>query len=162
MLVCEIQKQRKPTRMSESQPIIDMSCIELPSDRISLGLLRKLYPDQFFDKRHAAPNSWDSYCESSYFTQNSRIPGSGFEEFGSLHLNEEAVARYVFERTLAGDRNVTFINSNVLEEVADVEFLVEEYQKLGLASGQASAIELLKSIEAQAIQQAKQHIKGHF
>jgi hypothetical protein len=132
----------------DNLPAIDFRRIAFPSDGLTVGVLRRLFPKQF-----------DSEPDTSFFS------GSPFRSAHGLEHAEDAVGGMLYmERQLAlsafsltvGDPHPK--RSLAPEDRDDYAAeLGQLYVRYGIAPGNAAAQQLIRSIESQAIAQAAGH-----
>jgi hypothetical protein len=127
---------------------LDYTSIRFPSDNLTLGVVRKLEPDKF--DVNDAPNDHinDGYdgCSS-------------WEKVQAVMQAERWLARFVYEEAMGRDPEKA-IGGYPCEKADFVDGLMELYPEYGLASGAVAALELIKDIERQAVEQAKAYGKG--
>lgn len=136
--------------MTDTEPAIDLTKIEFPTDKLTVKMVRKAYP-QGFDVE-PSPNSVVDRLRRRPLRRES------LDNILACIVDFERILADVAFKTARGqsvedadgsrDRETIFYN------------LGSDYVRLGLARGEHEAHEMLRGIEAQATAQARQH-GGH-
>jgi hypothetical protein len=122
---------------------LDFGAIVFPSDRLSIGTLRKVHPDLFdkgFNRGRMAQPQFFLY------------PGAELENLGNMLYCERDVAAHAYAKAL-GIKGPESNLASVVDELAI------HYIRHGLASGTHHATEFVRDIESQALRLANQ--KSH-
>jgi hypothetical protein len=132
--------------MTDSEPRIDLTTIDYPSDKLTVRMMRNRFPKAF-----------DVEPESDSYTAGERRPLHRMSldvALGPFIDNERILAEWAFKKAMGQpvedsefprDRETT------------LECLGNDYIKFGLARGEHEAQQMLRSIETQAIAQAREH-----
>jgi hypothetical protein len=125
---------------------IDYTSIAFPSDSLTVGKLRKLYPERF-DVEGAGIRH--------FFAANAgkNTDDSNESMLADMLTGERYLARHAYEQALGKTWTCLTELGDTREESA--EELSERYIHFGLASGPQHAEQLIRSFEAQAVAQAK-------
>jgi hypothetical protein len=118
--------------MSDQPPLIDLTRIAFPTDRLTVKELRERNPLDFdrLDKKDGSPKSTE-------------------ENFHTVLDCEREVAWRAFRAALGQPVRI----SPIAEETRPI--VMREYVRLGLATGPHHAEQLIRNVEAQAAAQAK-------
>lgn len=116
----------------------DLSSISFPTDNLTIGQLRKLYPKDF--NAFPAAGRHFSFAEST----------------AALVEQERIYATGVYAQAM-GLKSV-LLSKDEVETAA--ECIAADYQNFGLASGPEQAEQLIRDIADQVQAQASQHLKG--
>jgi hypothetical protein len=127
--------------MEKDIPAIDFSAMDFPSDRLIVRAIRTAFPSSFDIAGHPHQSS-----RSRCFGRAS--VGAALD--GVIDA-ERLVASIAFRRT-AGQELSEDESSFDRREIIDA--LTTDYLRLGLATGKLQVVELVRQIEAQAIEQA--------
>jgi hypothetical protein len=124
---------------------IDYTLIRFPSDRLTIGTIRRLHPD-YFDVEFAPFES------ALAIAPNEDCVEPDEPEIGQMLWIERKLAQNAYEEV----RRV-FTRSNVVggrDKPAFLDDLIRFYVRYGLASGRESALQMIRDIETQAASQA--------
>ena len=135
--------------MPESDPTldyIDYASISFPSDNLTVGKLRKLYPDQF---------DVEGTGIRDFFSINAGIQTGKIGEgwLWTMLSAERYLARHAYEDALGKTWTCVTELGDTRDESA--LGLAKYYIHFGLASGPKHAEQLIRDFEAQAASQAK-------
>ena len=123
----------------EESPQIDLTKIAFPSDRLTIGTLRKHHPAEL-----------DSDNAPDFEKRSHSLRA----ELGDMLFVERSIAQDAFNSAL-GRRDMVLgrgqDRQDCLDQVAGI------YTRYGIASGQHHAEQLFRDIESQAVAQASQH-----
>ena len=119
---------------------LDFGTIAFPSDRLSIGELRKLHAD-LFDKGLNRGKT----AQPQFFL----APGAELENLGNMLYCEREVAAHAYAKAL-GIKEPESKIADVVDELA------MHYIRHGLASGTHHAAEFVRDIESQATHLANQ------
>jgi hypothetical protein len=122
---------------------IDYTSISFPSDMVSIGTLRKVYPDIF--------DVDDNDVRAFFARQRSGKPKETI--LADMLGEEHDLARHAFESALGKKYTVLTEWNDTRDEAA--EQLAKYYLHFGLASGREQAEQLIQAFEAQAAAQAR-------
>jgi hypothetical protein len=117
-----------------TQPL-DLAAIDLPSDRITMGTIRRVHPNLFADYKNSlkAPSS------------NLNVPAIIAEEIDLARIAyARALGVQTRERSSAAERHESILNLDV------------DYRTYGISTGIRHTLEMVRDLERQAAQQAKQ------
>jgi len=127
---------------------LDYTSIAFPSDNLTIGKLRKLYPDRF---------DVEGCAFTDYFAVNAGMDRRGArpdEEWLFAMLSAERyLARHAYEDALGKTWTCVTELGDTRDESA--EGLGKYYIHFGIASGPQHADQLIRAFEAQAAAQAK-------
>jgi hypothetical protein len=133
--------------MTATEPQIDFTRIEFPTDKLTIKDLRKTDPEAFDVEPAKKPGRPDHLWPRPLHRMS-------LDTLLAATLDSERIlAEMAFKTALGqpvkitgmGDREVIFEN------------LGSDYVSLGVAGGEHEAHEMLRGIEAQAVAQARQH-----
>jgi alpha-D-ribose 1-methylphosphonate 5-triphosphate synthase subunit PhnI len=137
--------------MTESEPKIDFTQINFPSDKLTVRMLRTACPEGFDVDCPQDSLALAGSNDRGYYDRRS------FDEFLGMGLIdiERLVAERAFKvflgQSIQGDERLS--NRDEL-----ISCLVTEYKDYyGLARGEHEALAMIRGIEAQADAQARQH-----
>jgi hypothetical protein len=122
---------RKMTQPPPSEHRLDFAALPLPSDRVTLGMLRRRQPT-VFDRL----SDW-------------RIPADLLEILATVHL-ENIVARRAFAAECKQPDPLPTEDRREL-----IRMLNDDYQRYGISSGMQETRQLIRDLEAAARQQAR-------
>jgi hypothetical protein len=125
---------------------VDYTLIRFPSDGLTIGKIRRMHPDYFDVERAPFENALA-------ITPNEDLIEPGDPEVGQMLYIERKLAQNAFE----GVRRV-YTRSNVMgrkDKPGFINDLIGFYIRYGLASGQETAMQMIRDIETQAASQAK-------
>jgi hypothetical protein len=135
--------------MTDTEPKIDFAAIDYPTDKLTVKMMRQRSPHAFDTEPRP---EWGPYIVTE---SRSRFRRMSMDKVISHAVDSERkLAEWAFKKALGqpvedrgfpGDRETT------------LECLSSDYIKWGLARGEHEASEMLRSIEAQAVAQARQH-----
>jgi hypothetical protein len=125
--------------MSLSDPVVDFAKIVFPSDQLSFGMLRQRFPDLI-----------DRASKVTFF----ELPGPNaafhVQNLTNLLEGERELAMSAFNRAVGRDWEMP--SGHTDDEVR--QYLIEDYIRYGVASGEQHAVQLIRDIEATATEQA--------
>ena len=133
--------------MTDTDPAIDLTKIEFPTDNLTLKMVRKAYP-QGFDVEPPPDFALDRLRRRPLRCQSLDNILAFIIDF------ERILADMAFKR--ARGQSVEHADGNRDRETI-MDNLGSDYVRLGLAHGKHEAHEMLRGIEAQAAAQARQH-----
>jgi hypothetical protein len=131
--------------MSDSIPQIDFTKIAFPSDRITVKSLRDAFPHSFDLPAH----SFDQSSTRSYER------GSVAQALDGIIDAERLLAGIAFKRALGQPMSS---DEGRFDRSEFLDALETDYGRVGLASGAHQVEELMRAIEAQAVEQARHHL----
>lgn len=129
--------------MSDPVPALDFTQIRFPSDRITIGQLRKLWPGSF-DEYHAPGQGRPGDIERAGNLENT---------LGGLIDCERVFANLVFLKALGLPR----ADGDAPETEGEASDLAEDYATYGWAGGWHEAREMVRDIESQVLAQVRRH-----
>ncbi len=130
--------------MTGIEPQIDFTQIEFPTDKLTIKMVRSIYP-WAFDRPAALPEN------RTYFYGRASIENA----LGGLIDCERRLAVLEFKRVL----NLPLTTEErKIGRASLAETLVDEYVHLGLASGDHHAEQLIRDLESQVSAQAQSHV----
>lgn len=127
-------------------PLPDFTRISFPTDRLTIAAIRKRYP-----KSVDLPHTREPLPRNFIGRSSLEV------ELGSLLDNERLIAAFRYKQVLGlpTTREEDYCASSEAKTL-----LAEEYVALGLAPGKQVARQLLRTIETQAAEQARQLLGG--
>jgi hypothetical protein len=135
--------ERLPPRAfddSELPPIVNTEKINFPSDSLTIGTLRRTHIEEF-----------DGGLGSGFFRSKERWAADA--TIGALIFLERFLATDAFEAALGLRRTIDMDKDDRQLHVIELAALYVHY---GLAKGDGAARELIRGIERQAVEQARQ------
>jgi hypothetical protein len=123
------------------QPQIDFTKMDFPSDGLTIGTLRRVHPEQV-----------DTGEDINLFSKD--YGGSAGDMVTGMLGAERDLAAAAFNRAL-GKPAPAPLDKDMLEGFA--EAMTQDYIRYGIASGPHHAEQLIRGIESQAAEQARQH-----
>lgn len=133
--------------MTTNKPVIDLKKILFPTDRLSIGTLRRLHPDLFDESEATAGTFFDDT--------------KPFEDLIILVHLERDLADSIFEYTVNGGIPANDARQRIpLEKLVGVDgkTIKALWQQFGLAAGPHEAAEMLRDLANAASAQARQHV----
>jgi hypothetical protein len=138
---------------------IDYPALPLPSDSISIGHLRRLFPDQF---NGPYADAKDSGPVVNFFSPVGPIKEA--VDFFEMLASERVLAwsNFYFSQCAANSISIEpDAYQNLMEEREHAASMLEQYyQQFGLADGPETARLLIRSIQQNATEQATQRSQG--
>jgi hypothetical protein len=134
--------------MTEKPPeydYVDYTLIRFPSDRLTIGTMRRLHPNYFDVER--AP-----FERALAITPDEDSVDVDEPQIGQILFIERMLALNAFEQVHQQFTTANFMGSK--DKPGFVDDLVKFYVRYGIASGRKSALELIRDIETQAASQA--------
>lgn len=126
-------------------PVIDFRRIAFPSDGLTVGVLRRLFPKQF-----------DTEPNPSFFSSSPFRSAHGLEHVddavGGMLYVERKMALSAFSLAIGDSHPERSLAPEVRDDYASE--LVQFYVRYGIAPGKAAAEQLIRTIESQAAAQA--------
>lgn len=134
--------------MTANEPAIDFTAIEFPTDALTIKALRKHRPHAF---DVPPPDDYRFNLRSGYYER------STLDSMLASTLDwERMLAEVVFRETLGLSKlNDLPVAENHRNQI--IKSLCSDYVFLGMASGKHQAREMLRRVENQAEEQARQH-----
>lgn len=127
--------------MAES-PEIDLTKIEFPSDGMTIKAIRQIWPEAV-----------DTGKTVDLFSRP--VGGRAGEMLFNVLTMERDLAKATFGLEFGREPDIAYADDDVKLLAEDLSQL---YTRYGIADGPNSAKELIRSIETQAIEQARQHV----
>lgn len=124
------------------KPQIDLTKIDFPSDRLTIGTLRRVHPEQV-----------DTGEDIDLFSKD--FGGAAGDMVTGMLIAERDIATAAFNRAL-GIPAPPPLDKDMLEGLA--EAVTEDYIRYRIASGKHHAEQLIRGIESQATEQARGHL----
>ena len=121
-------------------PRLDLSKITFPSDDLSFGRLRSVFPDLF-----------DTDVKVTFFSLSESSSDYHSVQLTNLLEGEREIATMAFSEAVGQTwRDPDGFSRNEIKK-----FLTEDYIRYGVARGKQHAAQLIREIESEAIKQAK-------
>jgi hypothetical protein len=133
--------------MTDTEPKIDFAAIDYPTDKLTVKMMRQRTPIAFDiepDRQWQVTESRSRYRRLSMDSA-----------FAHAIDSERQLAEWAFKKTLG--QPIDDERFSIARREETLECLASDYIKWGLARGEHEASEMLRSIEAQAVAQARQH-----
>jgi hypothetical protein len=133
--------------MTDTEPKIDLTTINYPTDKLTVGMMRK-----------RCPTAFDVEPETGTYTAGGHRPLHRMSldfVLASVVDHERMLAEWAFKKALG--QPVPEADDSTFGRETTFENLSNDYIKFGLARGEHEAQEMLRGIEAQAVAQARQH-----
>ncbi len=139
--------------MTETEPKIDFTQIEFPSDKLTVGMLRKAYPQGFDVDMPRDVGAYNELRDDYDRRSLDDILGTGLIDVERLVA--ERAFKVALGQSVKGDSRLS--NKDEL-----VDCLTHVYKHDGLARGEHEALAMIRRIEVQAEAQARQYEgRGH-
>jgi len=139
-------------------PVFDCTKIPFPSDRLSVGHLRQLFPVHFDD------------CSVDYvqfFPEEGKPPAESIAFSKMLH-KERRLAQITFEDAVIANTKAQKEQQPMREHEVNAErkdcaqLLVKEYRRFGIAPGAEAARQLIRQFQNKVVEEANRQSKGRF
>jgi hypothetical protein len=124
--------------MAESSAALDVSALDLPSDRITIGQIRRSQPDCF--------DTYGKSGEHSVSTLN----------IAATIATELILARNAYAKALGRSPDEPMDEKERRDEILGLN---EDYCEFGISTGPKHTFELIRKLESDAANQAKQNGK---